>query len=506
MDHHLPEAPETGVPSPTIVPTTDEVAPLIVTIPVHASEALSKRMAALGKRAVRLGVKAPSAEIIAGTRRMEKQQHTYAEEVRGDFGATMLKESDATVYSVEVQDWKVAVEAVKLPDDYRYCGRIEHTERGNALFCAAGAKLDDKWRSAPCGCSHCNTQRDRADTFIVEDSAGQQVQVGRNCLRDFFSGRTASFLAQQFEFQSNIVTLLDEFAGESFGRFGRLSRCHDPEAVLAQAANVIRRNGFVSRAKASEAREYGEKKEATADAVSSLLALAGTPMWESVREEEKPIDDDRRKAAEILGWMSNLADDPANPFLTQLAVIGRQGFIAESQIGIACASYSAREREQRAKVRVERPDCGHFGVVGKRVAVDVEVDHVVPLDSDNFGPRELVKMHVIDGGQELAWFTSAGSFAEKGRKYGVKLTPARHEDYKGRKQTQVKRVACVREIEAPSPPDRPATPEIISAQEHASDEPPPSPAAQEVAPADLAVVDEIVRAAKRSAEVSSVLE
>ena len=48
---------------------------------------------------------------------------------------------------------------------------------------------------------------------------------------------------------------------------------------------------------------------------------------------------------------------------------------------------------------------------------------------------------------DVTWFCSGGTDLDEGGTYRVKATPKKHEEYNGRPQTIVNRVALIEEIE-----------------------------------------------------------
>src|SRR3954470_6769761 len=80
---------------------------------------------------------------------------------------------------------RITVGELPKHNGHLFLGKIVHTEAGNLLALAPEsqqAKLPPEWRTAKPTCDHCNTQRSRKDTFIIQTPEGEIKRVGRNCL------------------------------------------------------------------------------------------------------------------------------------------------------------------------------------------------------------------------------------------------------------------------------------------------------------------------------------
>ncbi|HEY8425534.1 MAG TPA: hypothetical protein VIK73_05920, partial [Limnochordales bacterium] len=78
----------------------------------------------------------------------------------------------------------------------------------------------------------------------------------------------------------------------------------------------------------------------------------------------------------------------------------------------------------------------HIGRVGERIEAVVEVVRTLHLDGDWGGSV----LHVMrdDDGNELVWFASRTEL-QVGRRYRIRGTVKRHEEYRGRKRTVLTR-------------------------------------------------------------------
>ena len=67
---------------------------------------------------------------------------------------------------------------------WKFVSTIQHEAEGNILRTVPSETIPEIYRTSPANCDHCQTIRDRKDTYIVTN--GQEFkQVGSGCLRDF---------------------------------------------------------------------------------------------------------------------------------------------------------------------------------------------------------------------------------------------------------------------------------------------------------------------------------
>ena len=191
-------------------------------------------------------------------------------------------------------------------------------------------------------------------------------------------------------------------------------------------ADILRRAR--NRAKAAERRARKEREAAERDAAEA----------ESWRAEH----------ADLWSWLSDFLPSgiygEEEFFLTELA--GRALFrpLTEKQVAAAREAYDrwsakrARERQQKA--------VGHFGEVGKRVEVDVEVVATKFFASERWDrqSQHLVIMRTAEGHTLKTWTSGAfGYEVEAGQRVRIRGTVKSHGEYEGLPETLLTRVTAV---------------------------------------------------------------
>lgn len=93
--------------------------------------------------------------------------------------------------SPEQPEYKYLTIAVELEVDYKVgdyeiVAELEHTGNGNIIRqINFEIEVPTTYRNVPCRCEHCNTNRQRKNTFLLVDKNNNFKQVGKTCLNDY---------------------------------------------------------------------------------------------------------------------------------------------------------------------------------------------------------------------------------------------------------------------------------------------------------------------------------
>lgn len=218
----------------------------LCTFQVQASDfrAFQKRFDSLCRKAKKLGVSEPTFTMVEA----EKVIPAIVEK-----GEVIRNKKIVNVISVSGQ--------APMLNGWKFVAVLQHEAAGNIIHRVPGFEaivLSSDLRTVASFCEHCKTNRKRTDTFVVVNTEGKSVQVGRNCLKDFCGGTSPESVARWAE-------LLGSFEAaeksESIG-VGSSSDLISLETFLQYSAAAIRELGWVSR---TTAREYNRTGSATAD-------------------------------------------------------------------------------------------------------------------------------------------------------------------------------------------------------------------------------------------------
>ena len=331
---------------------------------------------------------------------------------------------------------------------------IQHEDGGNILRTVPGFEtlLPLAYRTASTLCEHCNTNRKRNDTYILQHEDGSFKQVGRNCLADFIRSTNVSAWAESAEMLAGLDAEMGEYEEDGeFGGSGRGTVYFSALDVLAKVACVVRQDGWCSR---TEAKNSFNAKQATVDAALLLFDpkyLA--KLSERDRARYTTADQDMERAAKSIEWAQALPSDVSNDYLWNIRVVSHRENLTHREAGLAGSIISAylRHLEMEVKRQYERENTmnEHFGTVGKREIFTLTVTGEREIQSD-YGSLTLYKFRDADG-RVAAWFSSSvivlpgpdgeNTYGlETGKSYTVKATVKKHDQYQGMAQTLLSRL------------------------------------------------------------------
>lgn len=410
-------------------------------------EWFKQRMAALAKRAAKLGVEAPSyviGETFDVPKKKLKPGFTYERaEVWGP----------SAYMTVLIRKYRVEVvgRAPKFAG-WTFASTLQHLEDGETLVRnIAKIEAPVEYRSAGPDCQHCNHKRRRNDTFLVVHDDGTWRQVGSTCIRDFLGHDSPQSIAAEAEYLAEAIGI--GCGGEESGG-GRVVERIAVEDFLPVVAACMNAFGWISSKRARE-----ELKSSTAsDAWSVCFPSPMSKPLRNPRTDEKisseVTPECTARAVAAIEWVRDLPDQGLNEYLHNCRAIVRAGAVEGRMVGYAASILIAYDKHmERVRERVARPESLHVGEVGKRERFTVTQVAVKEIDGD-YG---CIYLHLFSdaAGNDLRWFGSgrlwkngstagSGPMADQvkdGETIEIVATVKKHDEYKGRKQTVLSRCA-----------------------------------------------------------------
>ena len=331
-------------------------------------------------------------------------------------------------------------------EGWTFVAALEHLDGENLVRALPGQILPPEYRTRGPQCDHCKLARRRADTYVVRHEDGRLVQVGSTCIADFLGSSDAVKIAAYATMLASARGLAE--GGESEG-FGGGSGDVALSQYLPFVAWCVREQGWTSR---TIAREQG--RSATADIAFHFMSCGNKrscPSCSKMEVQCEPTDVDVALAVSAEVWAETLSDDEVNAqagsdYLHNVRAVARTGIVGFRSAGIAASMVTAYERalgvERKRAERAARPPSAHVGTVGKReVFSNVTLDFVTGYETQ-YGYTTILKF-VADSGALLVWKASNTDLArgDVGKRYDVKGTVKKHDEYKGQKQTLLSRCA-----------------------------------------------------------------
>ena len=412
----------------------------MITIPMIISEYTDSdfqtRLKRLQRRAVKLGLPAPQAELT----RVEDQKR------RSEMGSTYyirLFHYELTHPTVKIADWEVIGKLEAQGNDANIVKMgVEDVPRAKMLSFRSGSQ-----------CEHCNTKRHRTTTVVLRHTTtGDIKRVGSTCLKDFTGAHDAAAL-----FAAKIFGFCDEESFRVGG--GPLRLGHDD--VLFVVHCLIKENGWLSRGKARDMDGH-----ATADQAWDLaLARAnntGSPSMKAARRELLTVTNLKEVKAEItaaITWGQAIPADVSNDYLYNLRTALQGESVTEKELGLVASllpAYRRHIQRTRRDQMAKQDDAGHFGAPGDKIgrkctkkdrdagkashpAHQVTITRCVCTEG-MYGPKTVIGMAGADG-HAFVWFKSGYADFKVGATHTMIATIKSHGDFRGVSQTIVQRAA-----------------------------------------------------------------
>lgn len=392
--------------------------PRIYKIQMDCYDKLVGLVIKLNKRAQRLGVPLILLE----------ELHT-SDELQED-GITVKRFTHITLSAatIKLNGWHLVARVQWLAGEPVYFTAPRETVKGISL-------------SSP-RCDHCETARNRNDTFLVRHEDGRLAQVGSNCFADFMGHKDAAKMAEYLEMCIHLQSMLDEAEGDS-GMWSSYSHTEYMrlDTFLTYTAMCIRLSGWVST---SKSRDTG--KTSTAANVMDCLF----PMPNARKDVPVPSEEDKALGRLALIWALSLyGKDSLSDYESNIATIAHAGVLTRKMTGYAASIVPAYQRAvnpawQPGAPKPVKPASAWLGSIGEKLELAVKV--VFTLSIPGFRPDTstlLVKLE-DDAGNKLVWFSSNPPDAVvTGNLLTLRGTVKQHGERDGEKQTILTRCKVI---------------------------------------------------------------
>jgi hypothetical protein len=381
-------------------------------------EGLKHQIDILNRRAAKLGV---PAIVVRDTGRFEDK------EIRNEI-------TNAVVRVDRFRFIEVIGETPKF-SGWTFAALVEHSEAGNILRKAPGCAVElSSFREGAPKCDHCNTLRNRRDTYVLVHDSGAQKQVGSNCIKDFLGHADPHQLAKWAEIIFSVGELCGAEESSEYRDPGNWQLSH-VSTMLNYAACAIRLRGYISSQR--ERDDISGQTRSTKSTASKWM--------NPVRDDKlgrdyflpEPQDEERAQVARqfVLDTLGARPESELNDFEHNMLVACKCEAVEPRNIGILAfvPEYYARQVEQNAG-RVD----AYFGEVGKRVR-HVELSYVRSVGFESMYGYQFLHIFRGPGGESIMWKTATELDLSVDQKIVATFTVKTHEEYKGRKQTKVSR-------------------------------------------------------------------
>ena len=405
---------------------------------------LEQKIATLNRRAVKIGC--PEVEIKIHDTRLKHDPSVVERFVNARNRSPIGEEWDE-IPMIKIHDVEIVGEGPKI-EGYRFVGTLDHyTIPGKVIVnTVPGETVPAEFFESDATCAHCEKIRRRIETFVLlEEATGEHIQVGRNCLRDFFGHDPqviARFLARILKF---VEGLDDEEQGWGYGG-GRRDYVFDSIRVLTNTIAVIRTFGWVPRSASDE-----DNPPSSSHVLTIMLPAFGKQEREFKQKFIAKIkfdaEKDLKEAEEAMAWLKE--QEGNNEYMHNLKLLEDQDAIPAKMFGYWCSLAAAYQRAQARLELAEREKKTrlneYFGEVGERYT-NFRVKCIGISYTDSFYGTVCIHRMVTEDGRTLIWFANSDAKMEKGNEYIINARVKKQDEYKDWKQTYLTRVTVREEI------------------------------------------------------------
>jgi len=399
-----------------------------VTLPSFRMEAVESVLGKLAKKAAKLGCKAPTIKVVK----------EYRINVSGS-----LDKPDW----VAMSDFEISYEVMAVAGGWKFLASIETVDqvdgvnRNRVNGPGLDAEVAKGYILVEQKCDHCGHNRNRKQTYIVQNEAGETRQIGSTCLREYMGVDPAAAIAG-VSFDAAIQSIGE--GDDQWGYGSSAPRVWSLDAVAAAALSLISHNGFVSAAQAAEF----SGKARTGNDMLTLLAR-GNPNLSDWYAKMEPTEANKAAAAAIVERLkarilSDYRNDPTklDGFSFKLGLILNREFADYKDFQLFASSVN-REAGEMARASAPKSlvknDWLPGAAVGCKVEVKATISMVKGLETA-WGSSTLVKFVTEDGYSLTTFYSGDSQSFNAGAVVKVKGTVKRLEDGKFGKQTLLTRV------------------------------------------------------------------
>jgi hypothetical protein len=329
---------------------------------------------------------------------------------------------------VRACDVTISGVAPRLPGGWTLVAVVDHRLAEPVVRAVPGVDVPAGVREHGRTCDHCQTQRRRAETFVVVADDGRVQHIGRSCLSDFLGHRSLTGDA--------LLTYVTRDWSAEFGGGGGEGRDQYvllTERVVLLAGASIALHGWVSR-KTSQERGTA----ATSDHVADLL-FARNEEAERLHAAIEPALTDalRAEVAAALAWARTSTED--SEYERNLSAIALTEAISHRELGLACSLLPAYRRATQPQVEREPRANDWLGTVGTKLTATLRLTQEPTAHQSQYGTTYRVVLADAAGNAVVWWASRVPAWVVADRDLTVVATVKGHALYRDRKQTVITR-------------------------------------------------------------------
>ena len=308
----------------------------------------------------------------------------------------------------------ITVEGEYKINDYEFVAALQFdSESGRNIV--NGNNVPEEFLTR-CACDHCKTNRARIRTVILR-KGDEYIQVGNSCVKDYL-GVNIERYASYLSFWQD----LEELEEDNKMMIVSARPAYLVEDVLLETAWRVAKSGYVSKEKAWE-----WEVDATSSAVWNALHS---------HTNHEYTDEHRAAVAAVVEFVNSQDEDFG--YVSNLKSLINNKYVTNKNFGLLVSSfgyYAAEMRKlEREKAEQVTANSQWIKSVGEKIKFVAQPTLIFSMETQ-WGYSYLYRF-ILDG-NELIWKT--GTWLDTDIEYEVSGTIKAHNEYRGKKQTELTR-------------------------------------------------------------------
>lgn len=330
--------------------------------------------------------------------------------------------------AIEVISYTFEMEHLQL-GEYEVIAVLEHNALGTAEnmihVIKEGTTIPLKYRTAESICEHCNSNRQRNKTVLMQDKAGNIKQIGTTCIKEYTGIDGIDIIAAYQDIHDICIDENKLYA--DYERIGNYPKYENTLEYLAACIQIIKESGYDKESTKYKAWEISDTD----------------------RQDKKYFE----IAEKVIEYFKNNSFDESQNFLNniKIAVSGEytkiSGFVAYAILAYEKQlEYEAKKAAERAGKQSE-----YIGKIGDKINVELTLKKRITYEFSYSAYNSTLNYIYIfedSNGNEYKWNSSKCLerivnnecvYINEGEKVTLKGTIKGHEEYKDQKQTVLTR-------------------------------------------------------------------
>lgn len=330
---------------------------------------------------------------------------------------------------VDVISYDFEMESLKL-GEYTPIAVLEHNaiigQKENIIHkIIEGVEIPAKYRATKSICEHCNSNRMRNKTVLLQDAQGNIKQVGTTCIKEY-TGIDGNDIIEAYKDIQNIIINNNYLYvdNEQLYKYPKYANTID---YLSNCIELIKTKGY-------------NKNDTKIDAWNNIVI----DQYVTKNEEYKEL------AKQIIEYF--MAHNFENDFMHNIKIYLSNDYTKQS--GFVAYAYIAYEKEIEYQNRQKKENAisEYVGGIGQKIQTELTLKNIHFYETSYNGYDTTIQNIFIfedKDGNIYKWNTSnglndkKGNSINKGDKLTLKGTIKEHTEYNGQKQTVLTRCKVI---------------------------------------------------------------